>query len=260
MNINYAYHQLFMDDVNHYIQNGFPNNAFSVLGRGITPINSNESLRLYNAMYGGHHIAKFKMVLPHCSKFINNGKRYSIIDWACGQALASSMLIDYTHSIHKLDQIDHIYLFEPSSLATNKATYLLKLQFDQYGLTPPDIIVKNKFFNETQIVDFKAQTRNPFIHLFSNALDINVGSTTHVMSIIKDLKNPSLIAATYPNYGMTQLAYQKMKNHFHIDNNIEQISNHSGYTQAMIYLLKYKKWSMSNIAYNQNVIKVNNNA
>ena len=75
MSINYAYHQLFMDDVNHYIQNGFPTNSFSILGRGVKPIESNESLRLYNALYGGHHIAKFKMLLPHCSKFINHGKK-----------------------------------------------------------------------------------------------------------------------------------------------------------------------------------------
>jgi len=259
MNINYAYHQLYMNDVNHYIQSGFPINAFAILGRGVKPIDSSESLRLYNAMYAGHHIAKFKMILPHCSKFINNGKKYSIVDWACGQGLASSMLIDYLHSLKKLDQIDCIYLIEPSSYATNRAINLIKLQFEQYGSTTPYIIVKNKFFNETKIVDISTQTRNHFIHLFSNALDTNVDSTTHIMSIIKNLKTPSLIAATSPNYGMTQLAYQKMKNYFCIVNT-DEISNHCGYTREIIYLLKHKKWLMSNIAFNQNVIKVNKNA
>jgi len=256
MSINYAYHQLFMDDVNHYIQSGFPNNPFALLGRGVKPIGSNQLLRLYNAMYGGHHIAKFKMVLPHCSKFINHGNKYDIVDWACGQGLASSMLIDYLHSMNKLDQVNSIYLFEPSSIATNRAIELLKIQFEQYGSILPDIIVKNKFFSETQITDIEPQTNN-FIHLFSNALDTNVDSTRHIMSIIKNLEKPSLIAATSPNYGMTQLAYQKMKNYFQI-RNIVEISNNSGYTSAMIYLLKYRKWTMSNIAYNQNVVEVNN--
>jgi len=255
MNINFSYKQIFMNDVNHYIDHGFPSDSFTRLYRGVKPIESADSLRLYNALYGGHHIAKFKMVLPFCLKFVNANKKYSIVDWACGQGLASSMLIDSLNYYGKLYLIDKIYLIEPSSVAVDRALNILQSQFDNYGVSRPDIVIKKQYFNETKIEDLNSKKHNYFIHLFSNALDTNVQSTEHIMSIIKNLKNNSLIAATSPNYGNTELAYLKMKKYLNITN-VEHISNNSGYTSAKVYMVKYGRWSISNIAYNQCILRV----
>ena len=258
MNTDYYYQSLYLEDVNHFISNGFPLDTFHRLGRGIKPIGSVESLRLYNALYAGHHIAKFKVILPFCSNYMKKDTRYTVVDWGCGQGLAASMLIDYLKSLNMLGSIENVILIEPSYLATNRAVEILNKQLYQSHLSNSNIFTVNKRFEYVDSSDIRIHQKSNYIHLFSNALDTNIESINNVMRIIKNIEKSSLIAATSPNYPLTVDAYQKMKDYL-LETNIEEISNDTGIVTGMIYLLKYRRWSHYNISYNQSIIKLNNN-
>ena len=258
MNTDYYYQNLYFDDVNHFISNGFPLDTFHRLGRGIKPIGSVESLKLYNALYAGHHIAKFKVILPFCSNYMKKDTKYTIVDWACGQGLATSMLIDYLKSLNMLGSIENVILIEPSYLATNRAVEILNKQLYQSHLSNSNIFTVNKRFEYVDSSDIRINQKSNYIHLFSNALDTNIESINNVMRIIKKVEKSSLIAATSPNYPLTVNAYKKMKDYL-FETNIEDISNNTGVVRGMIYLLKYRGWSHYNISYNQSIIELDNN-
>ena len=187
---DYFYNSLYITDVNYFKKVGFPINTFGRLNRGITPIKTEKDLRLYNALYAGHHIAKNKQILSYCSNFIQNGEKFTIVDWACGQALASSMLIDYLKLNGNLGAIDNIILIEPSNHALIRAKDILDTQLEGFG-KKINIIMINKFYDELVLSDIAINNHNKYLHMFSNALDTQILSVDHIMKIICTIKKSS---------------------------------------------------------------------
>jgi len=251
---DYFYNSLYITDVNYFKKIGFPINAFRRLNRGITPIKTEKDLRLYNALYAGHHIAKNKKILSHCSNFIQNGEKFTVVDWACGQALASSMLMDYMALNGNLRSLENIILIEPSNYALKRAKNILDNQLESFG-KKINIIMINKFFHELDLSDITIYNQNKYLHLFSNALDTQISSVDHIMKIICTIKKSSLIASTSPNYTNTESAYKNMTN-FLSTSSAEIISNMAGYIGSNIYHLKLNQWMYSKISYNQLIVEL----
>jgi len=106
-----------------------------------------------------------------------------IIDWGCGQGLASVVLKEHLIS-HEINiEISKLILIEPSRIVINRAALHAKFS----GITN-NIRTICKGFND--LVDSEIITDNSRIkiHLFSNVLDIgeNFYSQNHLIDIIKN--------------------------------------------------------------------------
>lgn len=152
--------------------------VFYSMGRGVTILNQQQQLYAYLNSYGNMHFAKCNYAyakLPH--DFFDNN--IEIIDWGCGQALASMTYLDFLKKQNITQDIEKIILNEPSEIALKRGALhikifnanieILTINKDLDGITPSDFISNNCVK----------------LHLFSNILDIDNYSTKHLADLIK---------------------------------------------------------------------------
>ncbi|MDD4390957.1 MAG: DEAD/DEAH box helicase [Eubacteriales bacterium] len=136
------------------------------LARGTSVIRREELLWRYLYAFGSKHQAKILAALQKIKKLteIVRGE-YSIIDWGCGQGLATVCLFDYLRKKGVPNAVKKIVLIEPSELALKNAV----LHTSIYGAG--EIVSVNKYLNDVSVEDIKTDTPAT-IHLFSNILDL----------------------------------------------------------------------------------------
>lgn len=82
-----------------------------------------QQLNAYLASYTDWHISKlnraFELLSPTLPRQIN------VIDWACGQGLASLFLLDYIRQNDLRCSISEVVLVEPSLVALERAQFLI---------------------------------------------------------------------------------------------------------------------------------------
>lgn len=133
------------------------------LERGVKLLDSHEELCMYLYSYGKMHEAKMKLALSQLPlKAFQN--EFQIIDWGCGQALATSCLFD---KIENLDDVKRVVLIEPSELALRRA----EKHTLAYLKTNEKIKLLNKYLDDVTSEDLEDGYETT-IHLFSNILDI----------------------------------------------------------------------------------------
>lgn len=97
-----------------------------------------------------------------------NNQTINIIDWGCGQALATSLLIDYIKEKNLEINISNITLIEPSQLALSRDL----LHIDVLKENPIEVRAINKDIDCLEINDLIIDNSNITLHLFSNILDV----------------------------------------------------------------------------------------
>lgn len=145
-----------------------------ISGRGVKIIESEEELFGYFKSFGNMHKAKLLSaleVLPET--FVSN---INIIDWGCGQGIASMVFLEK----YRIANISHITLIEPSEIALKRAA----LHCQKYR---PEIPLKTicKKLDDLTKNDFNSLLSNVTIHLFSNILDIDGYSQSHIIELIE---------------------------------------------------------------------------
>ena len=101
----------------------------------------------------------------------------TIVDWGCGQGLATCCLFDYLHrsSIHVA--VDRITLIEPSEIAISYA----ELHLGAYGMTRCRRVQKGL----DDVTEEDIETQSPVtLHLFSNILDMDAFDIKHLAQTI----------------------------------------------------------------------------
>ena len=151
------------------------NEIFYSLGRGTAILESEKQLLAYMYSHGKKHIAKLKDAF----KVINtaNFKNVKLIDWGCGQGIASKMFID-TFGTHIVNAVT---LIEPSECALRRAA--LHIHNDV-----KNIKTINKGFDELSIADIKEEESTSEIvnvHLFSNVIDMDFFNLSSLIHNIK---------------------------------------------------------------------------
>ncbi len=150
-----------------------------ISGRGVQQIQAEEGLFDYMRNYGNMHQVKIQSCLevPFPQHFET---RISLIDWGCGQALASMVFMDK----YGIDNIKQIILIEPSELALRRAS----LHCKKYA---PDVPLQTicKEFDELTVEDIHLVEPETTVHLFSNVLDMEDYSVEHLASVVKSLQN-----------------------------------------------------------------------
>ncbi|GHT02475.1 hypothetical protein FACS189440_15850 [Bacteroidia bacterium] len=102
--------------------------------------------------------------------------KVNIIDWGCGQGIASMIFLEKYGTANA----NHITLIEPSEIALKRAALHCKK-------SNSDVSLKTicKKLDDLEESDFNLPQSNITIHLFSNILDIDGYSQSHLIELIE---------------------------------------------------------------------------
>lgn len=168
---------------------------WSVMDHGRDVIDDDLRLNAYLASYAEMHYTKCRAALQNFP--FNELTSYEIIDWGCGQGLASLTLIEMLKERNKIPGLKRITLIDPSSAALDRAVALvhkevataIKIQKINEFI-PGDTISKN-------LEILKPECRI-VIHLFSNILDIKAISLRWVAEKLCSMKADSYVVTVGP--------------------------------------------------------------
>lgn len=200
--VNYKYPLQFKE-----IKRRFGGNydLFNNLQRGVAVLSNDDELAQYLFSYGNMHEAKlieaYKNLFEYLS--VSNNEQIEILDYACGQGLASIVLLNCieTNFNYSLSNLLKIILIEPSSVALERAKLLLNESSDVYCV--------NKYLDDVIESNLKTYDKSLKIHLFSNILDM--GDTHFNM---QNLANTILQSQDGINYFVCVSALNKDKINF----------------------------------------------
>ena len=147
--------------------------SYPGLDHGTAILQNDEQLCCYLAAYGEMHKGKLECALNKFP-FKSLDNNIEIIDWGCGQGLASVYMIDRLRCFGLINKLQKITLIEPSAVALTRAKLHLQQAID-------DNVVINGLNCYLPSIDAGIQNNaigglhieEPIcIHLFSNILDI----------------------------------------------------------------------------------------
>lgn len=142
------------------------------LEHGTACLESEEQLSCYLASYGEMHKGKLNRILNDFP-FSKIDSDFEIIDWGCGQGIATVCLIDYLRK-HNLDsKLQKVTLIEPSEIALSRAKFNVAhaVNTDEVYINTENFFLPSITPNDRAIGGLHIE--EPIcIHLFSNILDI----------------------------------------------------------------------------------------
>lgn len=152
---------------------------FNSLGRGVAILTDENQLYAYMNSYGNMHYEKLNEAFKTLPKAFFE-KEANIIDWGCGQAMASMAYFDFLNQIGTEQEIKNLTLIEPSEIALKRASLHIR------NFSPAtDIHTINKDLDALANKDFIKNKTHTHIHLFSNILDIDDFSLTALLQLVE---------------------------------------------------------------------------
>lgn len=154
------------------------------LDHGTAVLDDDAKCDQYVAFYGGHHFHKLYAAFASTNFQYIDGKNLEIIDWGCGQALATCVLIDYLIEKSFKPNIVSVTLIEPSLIALKRGynfTFQM-LQCKPYAVT--SIRIVNKYIDGLTFSDLLSDVDNIKVHLFSNIIDVEGFSLERLHELI----------------------------------------------------------------------------
>ena len=151
------------------------------LNRGVDVLDSEPLLQMYIYSFGKMHNAKLQYAFEHLQENVVKYKEIEIVDYGCGQGMATICYHDFLLE-HNPDQtIKRITLIEPSSMALSRAELLCSRFFPN-----AEIVAINKQFDELTKTDLIISSKTPTLHLFSNILDVESYDLSHFSLLVKE--------------------------------------------------------------------------
>lgn len=138
--------------------------CWAQLGRGRAILSSPEQLDQYLRSYGPMTKSQWEYFLSNVT--IPEGC-VRIVDYGCGQGLASALLFD-RFGPNLVGRVKEIVLIEPSSIALTRAQAILECYCKNAA-----IFTLNKTLDELTAEDLRSNGELNHLHLFSNVLDID---------------------------------------------------------------------------------------
>lgn len=172
------------------------------LNRGVDVLDSEPMLQMYIYAFGKMHYAKLLHAFNHMQDRVLKNDKITIIDWGCGQGLASLCYHDYLKSCNSLQQVSKIVLIEPSSLALSRAELLCSCFYPDAEIT-----AINEPFDSLTADDISVPSEELIIHFFSNILDIESYNLQHLIQTVTNLSsdnNEYIIVSPIQNALKTQ--------------------------------------------------------
>lgn len=141
------------------------------VNRGVGLLRTDEGLNCYIAAYGESHKRKVLKAIEGLP-FAELKESIEVVDWGCGQGLASVCLVEKLRERNLIQNLKKITLIEPSTAAIDRAKLNVSLAAPDIKLTalqlglPPTMHLEFDCISE---IEFEKPIT---IHLFSNILDI----------------------------------------------------------------------------------------
>lgn len=175
---------------------GDPQSLYERLSRGEAIIDSEELLFKYMVSFGAKHKAKLYSAFDVVANSLKD-ENVNIIDWGCGQAMASMVLFEYIREKKINLSIKNICLIEPSLLALNRGL----LHVDIFKNSACNVVAINSDLDCLKDEDLFFDKRYKTIHLFSNILDIEGFTLNHdfFQKVSSTLNNNDLFICVSPN-------------------------------------------------------------
>ena len=153
------------------------NKIYNELDRGVNIIDSEPQLNMYLHSFGNMHQAKMRQAFSNIGTDWFGNKEIEIIDYGCGQALATMLYHDYLQANDISQTVSKITLIEPSEKALCRAGLHAKAFYPN-----AEIHTINKLLNDVAPTDI-SHSGKPVLHLFSNILDIEAVDIHHLATI-----------------------------------------------------------------------------
>lgn len=154
------------------------------LNRGVDVLDTEPLLQMYMYAFGKMHNAKLQFAFGQMHDRISKTERVQIIDYGCGQGLASICYHDFLTAHNPKQKITKIILVEPSSLALSRAELLCSCFYPN-----TDIVAVNKSFDNLNDEDIDVSPEVLTLHIFSNILDVESYDLQHLIHIVSNLKS-----------------------------------------------------------------------
>lgn len=151
-----------------------------MLNRGVDILDSEPLMQMYFYSYGCMHSEKLVFAFQNLNNYIKSAETIDLIDYGCGQGLATMCYHDYISNNCPRQQVRSITLIEPSAVAIARAELLCSCFF-------PNAVVTaiQKPFDELNETDINVKGDIPTIHLFSNILDVESYDVKALSDIVK---------------------------------------------------------------------------
>ena len=169
-----------------------------ILKHGRAVLQTEEQLNAYIAAYGEMHEIKCRAALQNFP--FDNLSNFEIIDWGCGQGIATIVLIEMLKDRRKLSFLRKITLIEPSQPALSRAINIIRRVL---GIDI-EIVAINKYLpNNYDDNNFPLiRCFSPcVIHLFSNILDIHTISLKWIADRVSMLGREKYVVCVGPKFG-----------------------------------------------------------
>ena len=174
--------ELSVDYVNAH--KGKLDSLFEKLNHGVNILKTQEELYAYMYCFGKMHEAKLRRAFTEIPKsFFRYNKNIEVIDYACGQGLATLCLNDYIDEELFDTEIKRITLIDPSKKALSRAA------LHCHTVLPESQIVTLLTTFDDMDYDDIPRTNLRRIHLLSNILDMDCYDLVDLADTINEIVN-----------------------------------------------------------------------
>ena len=143
------------------------NELYESLNHGVDLLDSDAQMKCYLFSFGLMHQAKVYRALSCISPSTYASDDFDIVDWGCGQGLATVCFFDYLRERHITNRVHKVTLIEPSNAARERAA----IHVGAY--VGPNVTVSciGSYLDDVKPGDISGDSPVT-IHFFSNILDI----------------------------------------------------------------------------------------
>ena len=143
------------------------NELYESLNHGVDLLDSDAQMKCYLFSFGRMHQAKVYRALSCISPSTYASGNFDIVDWGCGQGLATVCLFDYLRERRVTNSVHKVTLIEPSEVARERAA----IHVGAYVDANVTVSCIGKYLDDIKPEDIAGDSPVT-IHFFSNILDI----------------------------------------------------------------------------------------
>ena len=170
---------------------------YEEIERGEKQLETEPELMYYLHAFGKMHKAKLNYAFEHLPETFFEIPEINIIDYGCGQAVATMCYADFLRKQGYEQKIRRVTLIEPSEAALKRAALHVSVFFPD-----AEIVTINKGFDDLETKDIVCDEDVPTLHLLSNVLDLECFSLIAFKKLVKKRIGPSnLFVCVGPYFG-----------------------------------------------------------
>ncbi len=170
---------------------------YEEIERGEKQLETEPELMYYLHAFGKMHKAKLNYAFEHLPETFFEIPEINIIDYGCGQAVATMCYADFLRKQGYEQKIRRVTLIEPSEAALKRAALHVSVFFPD-----AEIVTINKGFDDLEPQNIVCDEDVPTLHLLSNVLDLECFRLITFKQLVKKRIGPSnLFVCVGPYFG-----------------------------------------------------------